>query len=105
MRCPDCGNPIDVCSDPERAPRYPYRRICYSSMEREAAQAAYEAKHEKAPWHDGTFESWAGEQSPEHPYHFRHGVTVGVADRNVAPWDKFTTKAKASPIAPSDHVQ
>jgi hypothetical protein len=69
-------------------------------MEREAAEAFYAALHDKAPWHNGAFSSWAKEQSPRHPIHFRHGVTVGVAPVDLSPWDKFTTDANASPVPP-----
>lgn len=70
-------------------------------MEREAADRAYEALHEKRPFHDGTFTSWVAEASRSHPYHFRDGVTVYVADEDAAPWDEFTTRESASPL-PSD---
>lgn len=70
-------------------------------MEREAADRAYERIHEKRPFHDGTFKSWAEEASESHPYHFRDGVTVYVADEDQAPWDEFTTRESASPL-PSD---
>lgn len=93
-----------MCSDPDRAPRHPFRRVCYSSMEREAAQAAYEALHEAEPWHDGTFTQWSKDRSSMYPYHFRHGVTIGVTDGNVAPWDEFTTKRSATPFPPDLHV-
>jgi hypothetical protein len=67
-------------------------------MEREAAQAVYDMLHEDQPWHDGTFTSWAKNRSAKHPYHFKHGVTIGVAAQNVSPWDEFTTKHDASPV-------
>lgn len=70
-------------------------------MEREAADRAYEALHEKRPFHDGTFTSWSEHASRSHPYHFRDGVTVYVTDEDQAPWDEFTTRESASPL-PSD---
>lgn len=100
-RCPDCGNPIAECSDPRRQ-WWSYRRVDYAAMERMAAEAAYEALHEKRPWHNGTFTSWADKRSASHPYHFKHGVTIGVADHDVTPWDsKWTTQESASPVPPS----
>lgn len=69
-------------------------------MERAAADARYAALHEDAPYHDGSFSSWAEQRSPSHPYHYSEGVTVGVAERDLAPWDKFTTEVSASPVKP-----
>lgn len=97
--CRDCGNPREQCSDHKR-PWYSYRRVCYATMEREAAQAAYEALHEKQPWHDGTFTSWAKERSASHPYRYDAGVSIGATETDLTPWDLFTTKADASPVQP-----
>lgn len=97
----DCGRPVEECSDPARK-FYPYRRVCFATMEREAAQAAYRDLHEERPWHDGTFTSWAAKRSASHPYPFDAGVQIGVADTDVAPWDHFATKRDASPVAPDD---
>jgi hypothetical protein len=58
-------------------------------MEIEAAQARYADLHEKAPYHDGKFESWAEKRSPDHPYHFNEGVTIWVAQTDLAPHDHF----------------
>ena len=69
-------------------------------MEREAASAMYAKLHEDAPYHDGSFRSWAKERSQSHPYHFGDGVTFGVAAEDIAPHDKFTTEVDASPVAP-----
>ena len=71
-------------------------------MERSAANSAYAKLHEKAPYHDGTFRSWAKEWSPTHPYHYNDGVSIGVSDRDLTPHDAFTTKADASPLPPED---
>lgn len=96
---------MEECSDPERK-HYPFRRVCYRSMEREAAAARYAKLHEKAPYHDGSFTSWAADRGPSHPYHFNDGVSIGIADHNVTPWDNFTTKAEASPVdAPAEDDQ
>jgi hypothetical protein len=69
-------------------------------MEREAAQAAYDALHKKMQWHDGTFTSWAEERSNVHPVPATAGVTVGVADHDLTPWDHFNTLVEASPRRP-----
>lgn len=94
--CPDCGNPITECSDLNQR-WYSYRRVCGAAMEREAASAFYGALHEDAPFHDGTFQSWAKERSRSHPYKYDEGVSIGVAKRDLAPHDLFTTKPDASP--------
>lgn len=99
LECSDCGLPIEECSDPARK-FYPYRRVCYATMERQAASEAYHALHEERPYHDGTFQSWAAKRSASHPYHFEAAVTIGVATTDLAPWDHFTTKRNASPVAP-----
>ncbi|UUW88404.1 hypothetical protein [Pimelobacter simplex] len=98
--CPDCGNPIAECSDPDRS-WYSYRRICYASMEVRAAEDAYADLHEKAPYHDGTFTSWNTKRTTEFPFHHSHGVNFGVAREDLTPWDTFTTERDASPIPPS----
>lgn len=68
-------------------------------MEREAAEAAYSALHGKdAAYHDGTFTDWAKTRSASHPYAAQSGMSIGVADRNLAPWDAFTTQVNASPV-------
>lgn len=52
-------------------------------METQAAQARFERLHKDAPWHDGTFESWAEKPSRTHPYHHSHGTTIWVADTDL----------------------
>ncbi len=91
---------MEECSDPDRT-WYPYRRVCFATMEREAAQAAYESLHgEHAGWHDGTFTSWVGVRSAEYPYSATSGVAIGVAPRDLSPHDDFTTDRDASPFPP-----
>lgn len=67
-------------------------------MAQEAFDARYAALHQAQPFHDGSFSSWAKERSDSHPYHFAAGVLVGVADRDVTPWDDFATEVDASPL-------
>lgn len=100
LTCPECNRLREVCSDHERT-FYPHRSVCYASMETEAAQAAYDALHEKRPWHDGTFASWSEKRDAGHPYHYTHGVRIGVAETDLAPWDAFTTVEHASPVKPT----
>lgn len=95
--CPDCGNLLEECADAKRV-WYPFRRVCYATMEREAAQAAYMALHEAQGFHDGTFTRWAAEHSEAHPYAAMSGVAIGVATTDLAPHDAFTTEADASPV-------
>ena len=106
LECRDCGRPVSECADPMWS-FYPFRRICYATMEREAADAAYAALHDQdsgAMFHDGTFTSWAAKRSPSHPYAATAGVTIGVADRDLAPWDRFTKDRDASPVASDDSL-
>jgi len=106
VECPDCHRPVAECSDPARR-FYPFRRVCYATMERFAADAAYSALHTEeagAAYHDGTFTSWAAKRSASHPYSAMAGVTIGVADRDLAPWDRFTKDRDASPVAPDDSL-
>lgn len=96
--CPDCGNPIAECSDPDIL-WYPYRRVCYATMNREGAGDAYAALHgEDAAYHDGTFTDWGKVRSADHPYSAMAGVSIGVAKTDLAPWDDFTTNRDASPV-------
>lgn len=101
MECKSCGNSIADCSDPERV-WYPYRRVCYATMERESSQALYADLHDKAQFHNGAFTEWSSKRSRKFPVRFDEGVQIGVAAENLTPWDEFTTKADASPLPPSD---
>ena len=92
---------MSECSDVSRT-HYPFRRVCYVTMSREAANALYAKLHEKEPFHNGSFTSWSKDRTLEHPYHFNEGVSIGVMDFDVTPWDTFTTEANASPEPPSD---
>lgn len=70
-------------------------------MEQQAADALYAKLHEKEPFHDGTFTSWATDRTLDHPYHFKDGVSIGVAGFDVTPHDQFTTEVNASPTPPA----
>lgn len=68
-------------------------------MEHHAAVAAVAAlRGESAAFHDGSFTNWAKVRSDEHPYPAGAGEVIGVADRDLAPWDHFTTDLEASPV-------
>lgn len=47
MLCPDCGQPREVCADPDR-PWYPQRHVCFATKDREAWNRRWRKKHEKA---------------------------------------------------------
>lgn len=95
-----CGFPFAVCGNPESR-FHPYRRVDYAQMEQAAAQAAYADLHENEPYHDGSFKHWAKDRSSSHPYHYSDGVSIDVAEADVAPWDEFTTRKVASPVPPT----
>ena len=46
-RCPDCGNLIEVCSDPNLA-AYPQRRVCLVTAARTAAQRRFDEQNRDA---------------------------------------------------------
>lgn len=73
---------------------FPQRTICYSTMARTAARRQYEALHEQAPWHNGTFEHWAKERSDNHPFRYDDGVTIGVSRHDLTPDDMFLGKSR-----------
>ncbi len=66
-------------------------------MEREAANAKWQALHDVRQWHDGSWTSWAETRSAEHPYHRDHGVTIGVAETDLRPDDRFLTHESWGP--------
>jgi hypothetical protein len=69
-------------------------------MERAGAEALYADLHEKAPYHDGTFANWSDKRTRGFPFKYDEGVTIGVADHDLSPWDEFTTNRDASPLPP-----
>lgn len=58
-------------------------------MQQKGAQRLYEILHKDEPYHDGTFEAWAKDPSPDFPFHFADGVTIWMAEVDVNPDDKF----------------
>lgn len=46
--CKECGNLLEVCSDPTR-PWYPQRTTCYASAVTAVKQREYDAKHPGEP--------------------------------------------------------
>lgn len=69
-------------------------------MEQAAADAKYARLHEARKWHNGNGTSWGPEPSDEHPYRYNHGLTIGVADSDIRPDDKFLTEEHA-PFVPA----
>ena len=71
-------------------------------MEQRAAASAYANLHDgKSQFHDGSFTQWAAEWSPTFPYRYDDGVSINVSERDLTPWDEFTTRTSASPLPPS----
>lgn len=70
-------------------------------MEQAAADWRYDQLHKERPFHDGTFpddpRAWMKERSKSHPYHYRDGVTLWVAEVDLAPHDHFLGDVKACP--------
>lgn len=77
-----------MCED-EGYVGYPQRSICWATMQQRAADARYDAIHENAPFHDGTFEHWSEKRDTAHPYHFRDGVTIWLSDTDDTHDDDF----------------
>lgn len=86
--CPDCGGDQTVCADPDVV-WYPYRKVCQATMSTMAAARRFALLHEKQPYHDGFFASWAEKASLSHPFHFDDGVRIGVALFDIDPDDDF----------------
>lgn len=99
--CHECGRPRSECSDPERE-WYPFRSVCFATMARSTHEKRYADLHEDEPWHNGLFTEWGAQRTSETPYHRDAGVTVGVAEVDMHPWDDFTRDPNASPIKPDD---
>lgn len=97
--CGECGRPRSECTDPDKV-WYHFRTICRATMARTAAQSAYTDLHDEFPYHDGTFTEWAKKQSEDFPFHRDAGVTIGVAELDLHPWDDFTRDPEADPIPP-----
>lgn len=94
MACPDCGRQRDECADPKRL-WYPQREVCYPTMEAAAVNERYDRLHKREPFHDGTFASWSATASSSHPYHYRAGVRVFVAEVDLNPDDDFLSGTPA----------
>lgn len=62
-------------------------------MEQAAAEWRYSQMHDAAPFHDGTFptdpDRWSATRTKAFPYHYRDGVTLWVAESDLAPHDHF----------------
>lgn len=75
-------------------------------MEQAAADARYARVHDERKWHNGDFTSWAEKPSREHPYRYDFGVTIGVAETDLYPDDKFLSDERCGPLPtqkPDDH--
>lgn len=94
--CPTHGGAREDCADPER-PWFPQRTVCYAAMERAAAEWKYAELHKVEPYHDGSFRRWSRERTDSHPYGAHDGVTIWVADVDLAPHDHFLGGRHACP--------
>ncbi len=63
--------------------------VCHVTMQLAGANALYNDLHEAAPYHDGTFKSWSKERTEAHPFHYRDGVRIWMAETDVNPDDDF----------------
>ena len=88
LTCPLCGGLREDCGDPD-SPRFPQRHICYTARDQAAADALFELKNKAKPYSSRNGQVRAEKVSEQTPFHFRAGVRVWIADRDVNPDDKF----------------
>lgn len=74
--CPKCGNPREICSDPNR-PWYPQRSTCYAKAAEEVAERVWRGKQEG--------KSVALDMKPT------DGTHVWVSEFDLTPDDDFLT--------------
>lgn len=74
--CPKCGNPREVCSNPD-GQWYPQRSTCYATAMLNVAEWRWSEKHKGA------------ERTKEKAFLPTDGVTVWVSDMDLTPKDKF----------------
>ena len=63
--------------------------ICYATMETRRAQRAYEQRHKRLNWHNGTFSEWADKETERTPYRHDDGVSILVSTEDLQPDDNF----------------
>ena len=73
--CPQCGNLIDVCSDPN-VDWYPQRDVCYATRAKDITWRMIHKKHGQPEWNDPN----------PHPI---DGWRVGAAQYDLTPDDSF----------------
>lgn len=86
--CQRCGSKRDECENPEHE-WYPQKHVDFAEMSQKAAQWMWESKHEKEPYHDGSFTNWAKDRSSQFPFHRDDGVTIWVSRLDLTPDDDF----------------
>lgn len=69
-------------------------------MVAQEANRRYDELHAAKPYHDGSFERWAAERSPEFPFHYRDGVRLWVADSDLSPDDDFLGLTRSTEVTP-----
>lgn len=70
-------------------------------MAQASAQARWEALHEDAPYHDGSFTSWDKKRNAGHPFHRDEGVRIWVAPVDLSPDDHFLDESEGDPFGDS----
>lgn len=88
LLCPLCGGLREDCGDPDKA-RYPQRHICYTARDQASADRLYGLKNDPKPYLSRNGKVRAEKASERTPFHYRDGVRVWVADRDVNPDDQF----------------
>lgn len=63
-------------------------------MQLRAAERLYGLLHEKAPFHNGDFASWAEKPSRDHPFHYDDGVHIWLSPVEVNPDDDFLSPSQ-----------
>ena len=91
------GGPFDECPDGKRD-WFPQRRVCWPAAELAVAERTFDHLHKDAPWHDGSFQVWRKEFSPETPWHYKDGTTLYLSEVDENPDDHFLTDKLASPL-------
>lgn len=73
--CPKCGNPREVCSDPD-VDWYPQRSVCYASITQDVAERRWKAKR-------------AGKSIDAEGINEESGTAVWVSTLDLSPDDDF----------------
>lgn len=94
--CPLHGGPRSECPDDERD-WFPQLHICYVEMQLEGAKGLYAELHRERPFHDGSFQRWSENRTPDFPFRFDDGTTVWLSPVDLEPGNDFLGRASGSP--------